>query len=248
MILFILDKKVKKLGGNNLKKIMIFLSVALVFTVVFNGISYADESEIKNKVELPGKIRSDGSYQFSEEEMSRLNLFKETKARSLKTISIAEFLNFSAPEYFNSLEENLQKYLEGVPWQTSVAISPTGSTDGPHEGTTVDISKYGSSLRGRMIVDRPAMSEIPDDFAYIVAHISIQERPSNKEVAYAINTSHWVNGTRGRCTATVIVDPKSGTYRGWGTYTIPLYHNISGWYLATVNIYTPNFSYLNPYN
>ena len=232
----------------NRKKISISLCILLVSIFVCGNLSFANEMETNKDINLPGKIMSDGSYQFSEEELARLNMFKEKNSMRMRNVTFEEFLMYCAPEHFKSLDPDVQDYLsETLLEEVPSSIIPYGSTDGPHPGTTVDISKYGNSLRARMIIDRPPMNAIPPDFAYLTAQVSIVNSSTGAEVAYAYNVENWVNGQRGKCTATAIADPPSGTYKGWGTYRFPSYHNITGWHLIQNNIYTPNFSYINPY-
>lgn len=229
-------------------KIIIPLCIVLSSILIFSNLSVADNIEVRGENVLPGRMMSDGSYQFSEKELDRLNIFKTNNRHRMNKVTFEEFLKYCAPEYFDSLEPSVQDYLSKSLWEkASSNIVPNGSTDGPHAGTKVDISKYGNSLRARMIIDMAPMSKIPDDFAYLVAQASIVEKSTGREIAYAHNVEHWADGQRGRCTATAIADPPSGIYTGWGTYTIPKYHNISGWYLVRFSIYTPDFSYINPY-
>lgn len=210
-------------------------------SVLANGTSKT--KMLTGSKKLPGIIHEDGSYQFADEELERLNEYIKA-SDDVYTLSSA--IAYAAPEFYTSLTKEAQDVLETASFQSSNSQVGTRA-HASHDfaflgGCTTQISRYGNSIKGVATIDRQTATQVPAevDGYYVVNQIYNDQ---NYRVGYSVNVS-----MEAHVSATTIIDPPSGSYVSEGLFEIP--YNCPtcfNWTRASARAEHGPISYYNPY-
>lgn len=218
--------------------LMFILSILMILSHnVSNAIDLKDF-----KVKESGYFHKDGSYQFSNSEVEKINELIKTTNRVNNQITMAEFLNYVSPDYYLSLPDTAKKFLHAEKWNinqhnTDVSLSNW------MPGCTSSISKYGNSIRGYSETDRDYTNN-PEGFQDLFIINYVEDYDTGEIVGSSMNYAF----KSGFVSATTIVDPPSGKYRSIGYHEIPYYcTSCSEWSYMPVESYSGSISYVNPY-
>lgn len=208
-------KKIRFLGI--LLAITVFATYSLSINVLANDVCNASESYLVTDVsELSGIIHEDGSYQFSERELARLNIYT---SNCNEMYNLKEAIAYAAPQFYQRLTVEAQEVLEKAevrPVESRVSTYAHASHDVAFlSGCTTQISKYGNSLKGVATIKRKNTTNIPIEFDgyYVVNQIYNDQ---DYRVGYSVNVSMEPD-----VSATTIIDPPSGSYVSEGIFEIP---------------------------
>lgn len=197
---------------------------------------YATDSD-----SLEGIFHEDGSYQFGEEELARLNEFlRNNKLEKANSLSVADVVAFASPGSYDLLSQEQKNALANELWYESVASAYPETRNLTYDTT---ISAYGNSVKGYAFISRPSAD-------WLTAICAVAEYPNQEEyVGYSYNIAEPENdgGKVSFCSATVVIDPPSGTYWAIGQFAIPyLVGTVE--HINTVRRVSDTMSYVNPYN
>lgn len=224
--------KLRKLVSSFLILTMFILTYMNSFAAEVDEETYA----LRN-ANLQGIIHEDGSYQFSQLELERLNKFT---SKNGENYNLATAISYAAPQFYECLSTESKETLNVNQVVATAAHSCTTDYSYIH-GCTVSISKYGSSLKGVSTIKRTTTTGVPESLdGYYVVNEIYNNR--NARVGYSVNVSMTAN-----VSATTIVDPPSGTYTSYGIFQIP--YNCPDcyqWTRISGNAETSAFSYVNP--
>lgn len=232
------------------KKIVAFLMALIVFcvsdiSVLANMISDKEEAYM---AKLPGVIHEDGSYQFSSEELSRLNEYTSSKNNSY---DIMQAIEYASPQYYDAIVIKISKTLEKMKVTKSIGeiVSQNNVRANCHfestyiPGTYITIGRYGSSLRSISRMERNDM-DVPEEWGMYVV-INQIFNSARERVGYSVNVSMTA-----QLSATTIIDPPSGSYYPYGYFEIPWYCTACiAWTKRSAERHATDLtlSYVNPY-
>lgn len=217
------------------RKYLSFAIIAILLVcIVVPSHAFAATSNNTN-----GFYHEDGSYQFGTSEIARLNQYLQQKRTSKDTsLTVAEVIAYASPNSFERLSEAEKAALSKEPWVTAVEQEADTNRAITYNAT---ISKYGSSLKGYAYINRPSSE-------WLTTTCAIFEYPEQEYyVGYSYNTETPTGGNQfvSSCSATVIIDPPSGTYWTKGQFIYPYYEG-SIVHAKTLRSSSGTLSYINP--
>lgn len=194
-----------------------FSSIALCVIMLFSMAATVTAYESTP----PGIYHEDGSYQFSEGELKRLNAF-DAKAKQKNTEAThASMLLQCAPQYYNTLSNEVKTYLSQTAYTDHVDNSMAQSI---RSGNAVSstISKYGISLKGVSTTQRQPVGYAEPCF--VSAYNEIRDDRGVRRT-YSENIEYYPPGTLiGTVSATSIADLPTGYYHCYGTHLWPTWN------------------------
>lgn len=228
-----------------MKKLLVILSCALLLVMMIATPALAivgeqnKDYEFKNIQNLRGTIHKDGSYQFSNEELKKFNYYK-TNINS--NSSIAELIEYAAPEFYSVLPQQVKLQMKND-FKNEVTTLSDSHAPGWMSGTSTSISRYGASLKGYSEIRRSPVSDLPKDFEYLYV-VNEMFNSSGTSVALSVGVDYFPF-----VSCTNMIEPPTGVYYARGDYEIPWHcSSCSSWSYAHTFSVTGDFSYINPYS
>lgn len=217
-----------------LKPFSFVVAVMLLVSLVVPTHSFATTSK-----DTDGYYHEDGSYQFGTNEIARLNQYLQQNRTSTNiSLTMADVIEYASPNSFERLSEAEKAALSEEPWVTAGEQKAYANRAVTYNAT---ISKYGSSLKGYAYINRPSSE-------WLVTTCAIFEYPEQEYyVGYSYNSAEPTGGNQfvSSCSATVIIDPPSGTYWAKGQFIYPYYEG-STEHAQTLRSSSSTLSYVNP--
>lgn len=187
-----------------------------------------------------GFYHDDGSYQYGEEELARLNLFIAKNRNTKNSISYADFYQFTAPDYYKQFDNEVKEMLEAKAWSCSTeatVIVPEYELN--YTYWDASIKKYGNSLKGEAwITNRASESVLAECYVHVAGNY-------DSHVGYSSNIKYDTT-LKTTVKATVVTDPASGTYQTTGVFSYIVYDTLGNPKLDGRNARSSKISYVNP--
>lgn len=216
------------------RKYLSFAIIAILLVcIVVPSHAFATTSK-----DTDGYYHEDGSYQFGTNEIARLNQYLQQRTSKNSSLTMADVIEYASPNSFERLSEAEKVALSKEPWVTVVEQKAYANRAVTYNAT---ISKYGSSLKGYSYINRPSSE-------WLVTTCAIFEYPEQEYyVGYSYNTAEPTGGNQyvSSCSATVIIDPPSGTYWTKGQFSYPYFEDGLN-HVGTLRATSSTLSYVNP--
>lgn len=187
-----------------MKAIRKIIAVSLLITLSLVGVSKgAVTTNGRNLTE--GYFAPDGSYQFGEEELKRLNALEN------ENLSFAEFLQRTAPACYDTLSVSEKEAFNKIPWENMELTKNNNLPSPRYTSWWATIQLDGASLRGEAwLTGRYAEMAIVQCY--------VRKPGSSQYVGYAYKSAENIK-PENIVKAVAVCDPPSGTYIATGNFT-----------------------------